>query len=198
MSSNNTDKNIANAFEVIYNTYENMQKLLSYLESQAIEEGAYLLCSDRFLRWNGSDKNTYSWAYHSFILVFQSENDTELKSGWRDGPLYVLDINLYDYGEAKVEIARFEYEDIDNLPSRISTSDFGVLHNPLAHYLDDGIMDYTEEDANYEGKVNDTALADKNYWGLRRIVGHSVPLTEITSENAYEIVFGGFDTLAGK
>ena len=201
MSSNNIDTNIANAFGVIYATYENVEKLISYLQNLALEQSSYVSCTDKeYLRWNSEWKNTFSWANHSFILVFQHEGDVELESGRRDGPLFVIDIDLYDYGEAKIEIAKLEYIDVNNLPSRFSTSDHWRLHNPLAHYDDDFIeyTEYLEEDAPYEGKVNDLANADKDYWGLRRVVGFSFPLSEITSENAYEKVFGGFDQLVGK
>jgi len=199
MSSNSIDKNIANALTVIYRTYESVQKLISCLLILAGEKSNYSCCNEkeRAMCWNKEEKNAFSWANHSFILVFQSENDAELKSGWRDGPLYIVDINLCDNDGAIVEIARFEYNDVNCLPDRLSTSDHWRIHNPLAHHTIDFISYKYKEDGNsYEGIVNDKALADKNYWGLRRVVGHFVSLSEITSENAYEIVFGGFDKLS--
>jgi len=198
MGSNSINKNIANALKVIYATYENVRKLIDHLYILASENSDYVSCTDKFLRWN-KDKNIYSWADHSFILIFQSEKDVELDSGWRDGPLYVVDISLCDNDEASVYVARYDYSDVNMLPDRISSSNHHLLHNPLSHVdPEDDFIKYTYDGASYDGKVIDIAIADKTYWGLRRIVGYLFPLTEITSENAYEKVFGEFDKLSEK
>ena len=194
MSSISIDKNISNAFAVIYATYENVLKLISCLQNLAMEKSDYVLCTDKFLRWNSEGKNIYSWAYHTFTLVFQREDDAELDSGWRDGPLYVFDINLYDYDEATVQIARFDYNDANAFPSVFSTSDHWKFDNVINHY-DDDFISYKQEDTRYEGIVKDVMKADKKYWGVRRVVGFFIPLTEITFENVFEKVFDGFDKL---
>ena len=194
MSSNNTGKNIVKAFKIVYNTYENVNKLMSYLQNQARERKKYNPCSDRFLRWN-SDQNTNAWAYSSFILVFQDTNDIEMKNGWYDGPLYVLEINFFEYEEATVNIARFDFFNINNLEPRLSPSHHWVFYDPL--YGSENIIDYTGDEKNYDGTIKNETIS-KRYWGLQRVVGFSLPLTDINAENAYDKVFGGFDSLAGQ
>ena len=193
MSSNSIGKNIANAFKVVYSTYENVQKLISYLQNQAAENSGYVSCSDKFLRWN-SDKNIEAWAYHSFILLFQSKSDAELKNGWRDGPLYVIDINLYDFGEATVQTARFDYGDVNSLPNAVSPGDHWRFDDLLTHY-DEGFIEYKEENKKYTGEIKDIEKADRRYWGLRRVKGQYFPLSDITVENVCEKIFGVFDKL---
>jgi len=195
MSSNKTDKNIANAFKVVYATYENIEKLMLYLFNSAKEKGDYTPRIEKFLRWSG-DSNYHAWAYHSIILVFQKTSDPELENGWRDGPLYIIDFNLYDFDEALVQTARFDYYDMSALPENLSPGDHWRFDGITTHHYYD-LIEYTEEDDGYYyGDIKDLNKADKSYWGLRRVTGYSYPLTEITSENAYDMVFGNFNLLA--
>ena len=36
----------------------------------------------------------------------------------------------------------------------------------------------------------------ERYWGLKRVLGYEVPLSDITADNAYEKIFGVFKELA--
>ena len=47
----------------------------------------------------------------------------------------------------------------------------------------------------YYGKADEPL---DRYWGLKRIMGYEIPLSEITAENAYEKIFGTFKELAKK
>ena len=198
MSSNETGKNIANAFNVVYKTYENVEKLISFLKSQAKLENEYSRCfSSEFMRWR-SDTNIYGWAYSSIILAFQNMEDLEYEnSSWREGPIYVLEINLCSTdGNALLNIARFDYDSVnfkkDNPP--LSYGDHGFFHHPLID-LNGKIIDYEPEDGNkFCGVIRNDAVS-KKFWGLKSVRGFTVPLADITSENAYEIVFGGFNNL---
>jgi len=49
----------------------------------------------------------------------------------------------------------------------------------------------------YSGDVFDEEDPNR-FWGLHRFVGIGIPLVEITRENAYEKVFGGFLSLMDK
>ena len=122
-----------------------------------------------------------------------------LESGWRDGPIYVLEILLYDpdaedYFETKepiLEMAKFEYEDIGNLPQEVSPADFYYFSSPLyeAEYeeLEEGILmaEMPEE-------------FTRKYWGVKRVVSKDVLLVDVDYENAYDVIFGTFQTLREK
>ena len=198
MSSNSTGKNIGKAFEVVYKTYENVQKLLSFLKSQSEEKGEYVCCSEKILCWS-SDQSIWGWAYHSFILVFQNAKNTELENGWRDGSLYIAEINLVQDDEPLFNIARFDYADVENWSSDpITKGNHWIFNHPLHDTGKLVSYNVSEDGYDYDGIVVNEEKADKTYWGIRRVVGTSFPLTDITAENAYEKVFGGFDELAGK
>ena len=112
MNSNETGKNIANAFNVVYKTYENVKKLISFLKSQAEIENSYIKCfSSEFMRWR-SDNDIYGWAYSSISLAFQSVDDIEYENSlWREGPIYVVEIDLCSVdNDAVLHIARFDYD----------------------------------------------------------------------------------------
>ena len=56
-----------------------------------------------------------------------------LENGWRDGPIYVLEILLYDpdgyyeTNEPRVEMAKFEYEDIKHFSPGVSAASYYYL-----------------------------------------------------------------------
>jgi hypothetical protein len=194
MSSNDKGKNIVNAFKVVYETYANVQKLMSYLKSQAEERKEYVCCSDRFLRWR-SDGDSSGWLYGSITNVFQNAQDDELENTWRDGPLYVYELNFGDYDEAMVNIVRFDYEGIENWNgSSLSPGDHWIFWWPL--YDPKGnIMDHEQNGNEYRGSVKSDEMS-KRYRGIKSMKGFSVPLVEITAENACDTIFGGFSRLA--
>jgi len=193
MSSNEKGKNIVNAFKVVYETYENIQKLMSYLKSQAEERKEYVCCSDKFLRWR-SDSESSGWLYGSITNVFQNAQDDELENTWRDGPLYVYELNFDSYDEAMVNIVRFDYEGIDKWSSNsLSPGDHWIFWWPL-YDPNNNIMDYEEDGNEYHGTILSETMS-KRYRGLKRIEGFSVPLVDITAENAYDTFFGGFGRL---
>ncbi|MCL1904317.1 MAG: hypothetical protein FWF94_07860 [Oscillospiraceae bacterium] len=195
MSSNDKGKGIVTAFKVVYNTYDSVQKLMSYLQSSAEEKGDYVCCTDKFLRWN-SDKHIHGWAYNSFILLFQNEQDGELENEWYDGAVYVFEVDLSgdEHEEAVVNIARFDYTDIGSWSNaQPSPSNHWQFNHPL-HNVDDMIEYEVDNGLNYVGKIK-TEGKSKTYRGFQRVSGYYVPLMDITAENAYEVVFGGFDKL---
>jgi len=201
MSSNETGKNVANAFKVVYKTYENVRKLISFLSRQAEIENTYIKChTSEFLRWT-SDTNIYGWAYSSIILAFQNMDDIEYeKSSWREGPIYVLEIDLCgEESNAELNIARFDYDstifrELKKDASLLSYGDHRFFSHPLIDF-NGKIIDYEEKGGKeFSGVIRNDA-ASKRFWGLKTVRGFTVPLTDITSKNAYEIVFGGFDKL---
>jgi hypothetical protein len=191
-------KNIYDAFKIVAKTYESIDKFMSYCQEQASEEGEFLLTTPKFLRYK-SDNDNSGWFINSFILLFQRSKDRLLKNRWRKGPIYVMEINVNPYDlnecdEPMVSIAKFEYKDLSSWNEGISKAENWAFHDPLYK----GVVEFEEEDnGNYRGVIDDGELS-KQYWGLNKIVGIDVPLADITRENAYEIVFGGFRSLIDK
>ena len=193
--------NIFNAFEVVNKTHESIQRLMRFCENKAVERGDYVLVSPKFLRWN-TDSDPGAWSYKRLIQLYQREADDEFGDYlWRDGPLFVFEMSLYDpdnYDIPVVNISKYEYEDIaSKITWPPSPTNYWSIKPPM--YSEDKVKyEYSEDRCKYEGTVIDTRQADRHWWGLRRIVGFSVPLIDITNENAEDIIFGGFDSLVEK
>jgi len=187
----NLDNNIHDAFEIVAKTYENVNKLMSFCRENADEKGEFILSSPKFLRWR-SDIEVDSWLMKSFILLYQNSKDKIMKNKWRRGPIYLMEINLnpYLYIKPMINIAKYVYS--DNLSSwgeGISSADHWRFYDPL--YQDD----FSEGDEyNYCNYISDEAYSNR-YWGLKKIIGTGIPLTDINRENAYEKIFGGFRSL---
>jgi len=186
--------NIHNAFAVVAQTYENVNKLMDYCRSAAGEKGEFVLATPRFLRYK-SDANVSGWYISSFILLFQDVKDNSLENGWLDGPVYAFVINLFQpgvYDVPTVNIAKYEYADIQSWSAGCSPADHFGFYEPLYS----GSLQFENKDAVYSAEVADTEGIGKRWWGLRRITGTDIPLTDITNENAYEKIFGGFRSLS--
>jgi len=104
-------KNIYDAFEIVEKTYENVYELMRYCQEEATQKGDFIASSPKFLRYK-SDNKIDGWSIKSFILVFQNSNDLLLENKWRDGPLFVMEINLFSnkYDVPMVNITKFEYK----------------------------------------------------------------------------------------
>ena len=189
MSLISAGTNIANAFEVVSETCENVKRLLSFLNQQAREKNEYIpLTAKPLMRLKNDDFND------EYILVFQLKKDKK--------SLYVLDVSLWNNenesnkpDEAKIYISKYEYAKTLNLnKSPISKGDFYQFSDPLC----DDITDLKYKENNYSGTIKENIQAENEYRGLHRVVGFSVPLVDVNADNAEEIVFGGFDSLMGK
>jgi hypothetical protein len=186
------------AFHVVQETHKNVQEFISRCITLAVEKGEFELVpmtgNNTFLRWS-SDRDSNAWLYYSFIVVFQWRQDTKLKNGYRNGALYVLELNFADFEIPMANVARYDYSNIakDWSTNPISPSDHWIFYNPM--YT--GIIEFSEYESGemYCGAV-DEPLA--RYWGLKRVMGYEIPLSEITDNNAYEKIFGTFKELSEK
>ena len=190
----NLGENIYNAFDIVIKTQDNVSKFIEYCHKMTKERDEYEPSLKKALFYKPQD------VVLGYMMLFQHKKDTLLESGWRDGPIYLLSIYMYVldvYKEPMVEVAKCEYADISSWIEGWSQSEFWRLHDPL--YLP-GYVEYemAEDNNFYTGCVVDEQVADKRFWGLRKISGFSIPLTEITNDNAYEKVFGNFRILADK
>lgn len=198
MNSNNNN-NIRNAFHVVYKTYENIQKLMDYCKTIAPEKSNYISVVDKFLRYK-SDNDFSGWVIKDFILLFQNKNDIELDNEWRDGPVYVMEIELYDedYSLEEMEhlpcirLSKFEYHDIQNWSTGCSPSNHWRFYYPLRN---SDIMDIKEDGEFLHIKANDQEASNRYYWGVHTITSKRIPLTQVTADNVVEEIFGVFDKL---
>ena len=193
----NSGENIFNAFEVIKKTHESINKFITYCESIAPGSG-FIKVPQRFLRYN-SDPNPWGWSYSNIVQLFQKETDNEFgEHGWRDGPIYVLEINLYTpdfYDIPMVNISKYEYIDITSIAGPCGAGYIGIFVDPM---FDNKKLEPPKKknEREYDRKVVNTD--ERKWWSLNRIVGFSIPLTDITSKNANEIIFDGFKSLETK
>ncbi len=185
-------ENMFRAFEVVNKTHENVRKLIDFCKVKAEETGEFELRSPKFLRYK-SDTDYWGWNTTRMFLVFQDTQDKKLRNGWRNGPLYVFEICLYDPGvyetdEPRVEIAKFEYEDMKSFSGVISVSDYWRFQDPLY------CVDYEEPETGIFAAEMPEEMSRK-CWGVKRVVCKVEMLTDVTYDNAYDMVFGTFKHL---
>jgi hypothetical protein len=187
------------AFQTVREAHKNVREFISRCVALAEEKGEFELApmtgNNTFLRWN-SDRDSDAWSYRSFIVAFQRRSDAKLKNGYRNGTLYVLELNFsYYYEIPMANVARYDYDNTTKNRSAdpISPSDHWILYEPLY----EGIIEFPDYKLGemYCGEASEPL---ERYWGLKRIIGYEVPLSEITAGNAYEKVFGVFKELEKK
>ncbi|MGG3235635.1 hypothetical protein ABEP17_19615 [Priestia flexa] len=192
-------ENIHNAFHVVYKSYENIQKLIDYCKTIGLEKSNYINVVDKFLRYK-SDNNLSGWFIHNFIMLFQDKNDAELDNGWRNGPIYVMEIELYN-PESKLEnivdlpcirLSKFEYDNLQKWESGCSPSNHWRFYYPLRR---NDIMNIQENGDYLHITTRDQEASNRHYWGVKKITSKRIPLTDITANNVVEKVFGTFDNL---
>jgi hypothetical protein len=186
------------AFRTVREAHKNVQKFISRCIALADEKGEFELApmtgNNTFLRWS-SDRDSNAWSYSDFIMLFQRCCDAKLKNGYRNGALYVLDINFDSdiYEVPTANIARYDYDNIaKNWSAKpISPSDHWIIHDPMYQ----SVVEFPEYESMYCGEADEPL---ERYRGLKRVMGYEIPLSEITADNAYEIIFGTFKKLAKK
>jgi hypothetical protein len=196
MSSAN---NIRNAFHVVYQTYENVQKLIDYCKTIGPDKSNYINVVDKFLRYK-SDTNPTGWFIQNFIVLFQNKNDIELDNAWRDGPIYVMEIELYN-AESELErlddlpcvrLSKFEYDSLENWESGCSISNHWRFYYPLRR---SDIMNIQKDGDFLNITVRDEEASKRSYWGVKKIKSKRIPLTDISAENVVNKIFRTFDDL---
>lgn len=196
----NSAENMTNAFHVVHQTYENINKLMEYCKTIGAEESHYESVVSKFLRYK-SDSEVSGWYIQDFILVFQNLNDMELENTWRDGPLYAMEIELYniDYSieERKelplVHLSKFEYDSLENWDNNYLSP---TNHWRFFHALrNENVMNIKRNgDYSYIETIDQKA-SYRNYLGVKKIISKRIPLMDITAQNARELIFGTFDSL---
>ncbi len=189
-------ENIFNAFDVVNKTHENVEKLIKFCRIMATEREEFDLMSPKFLRYK-SDSDYWGWNITQLFLLFQDTQDGLLENGWRDGPIYVLEILLYDpYGcfetnEPRLEMAKFEYEDMKNFPPVVSPANYDYFTHPLYD------LDYEEIEDEILAAEMPEEITQK-YWGVKRVVCKVSLLIDVNYKNAYDVIFGTFKDLKNR
>lgn len=192
-------ENIRNAFHVVYKSYENIQKLIEYCKTITLEKGNYVNVVDKFLRYK-SDNNLSGWFIQDFIVLFQHKHDAQLDNGWRDGPIFVMEIELFnsEYGPENIvelpciRLSKFEYESLKNWDSGCSPSNHWKFYFPLRRH---DIMNIQKEGDLLHITARDQEASNRFYLGVKKITSKRIPLTDITVDNVENKIFGTFDNL---
>jgi len=189
----NSGENIVNAFSVVAKTYENIDKLIEYCHTMcAKKETHYAASVSKFLRFK-SDNDCDGWYIQEFFLLFQDTNDKKLNNGWRDGPLYVMEINLTEKVVPIVFLSKFEYNDISEWSAGCSPSNYDVFFEPLR---DENMIIKTYSDKSVRIAPPSAGKEfNEFWWGLKQVITKEIPLMDVTSINLKEKVFGTFATL---
>lgn len=192
-------ENIRNAFHVVYQSYENIQKLINYCKTIGPEKSNYINVVDKFLRYK-SDSSPSGWFIHDFIVLFQNKNDVQLENEWRDGPIYVMEIELYNV-ESELErltdlpcirLSKFEYNNLQDWKSGCSPTNHWRFYDPLRR---NDIMNIQEDEDYLRITARDQEASNQSYLGVKKITSKRIPLTDITADNVVDKIFKTFDNL---
>lgn len=196
---NSTD-NVRNAFHVVYKTYENVHKLMDYTKTIAPEKSHYVSVVDKFLRYK-SDNDFAGWFIGDFILIFQDRDHSEFENEWRDGPLYVMEIELYDEDSEMsnttlpcIRLSKFIYdtETMQGWSKGCSPANHWRFFDPLHNK---NTMQITvKNDFSILTPLNQD-YSHRNYWDVEKIITKQIPLMDVTADNVVDKIFATFDSL---
>jgi hypothetical protein len=171
------NENVTNAFNVVFKTLQNIEKLIDKCKND-MDKDKYYMPTNKFLRYS-SDNHWYGWIYYSFILLYQRKADGEImKNGWINGPIYAVNINLAvdDIKEPMVYIAKMDFCDNTGWEQGCSPSNHDVFYNAI---------NADEED-----------FKNNLFWGLQKIDKLAINLLDITVQNYKEKIFDSIDELS--
>lgn len=187
----NLNENIKNAVLVLNNTYESIEKLMKYCDYIA-NEHKYISVTDKFLRYK-SDRNVYGWFPKSFIKLYQHDDDkSSFESDWRDGPVYVLEVNLEV--SPCIKLGKFSYENMETWGSKVSPSEHWGFSVPMNQDIEGTIKSTIDITKNITKVLFETEIGEK-YWNLNQVTYSEVSLDLITNESVNDYVFGRFELL---
>lgn len=191
----NSGENIRNALQVLYKTYENIQKLIDYTKLVAQEKTDYCPAVPKTLRWR-SDNDPDGWLINDFILLFQNNTDSDCESGngWKNGPVYGMEISLGEKDNdilPKIYLSKYVYRDINSWSECCSPSNHWIFNWPL---WDEGSMEFAEQDGYYTCIPKSNGYAER-YWGLLKVICCEIDLMSVNSDNVKSMIFDSFDIL---
>lgn len=195
----NLGENIHNAFEVVYKTFQSIEKLMLKCKSE-LDEDRYYMPVEKFLRYS-SDQSWQGWIYWSFILLFQRKEDgSVMENGWINAPIYAVEINVDadTCEEPLVIIAKMDFGDLREWSAGCSPSNHGIFYSPI--HGEKWFEEFQVEPDLCEvvPEKGDEEKVGNSYWGFRRLVKCSHNLVDVRQENYKEIIFGSMERLSTK
>ena len=192
----NSGENIKNSLQVIFKTYENIQKLIEYCKTVADEKTNYSSAGPKFLR-KKSDVDTEGWLISDFILLFQDKNGTDFENGngWKNDPIYVMEICLGEKGKENlpsIYLSKFEYSNMDAWGIGSSPAEHWRFYHPLRR---EDLMNFTKM-GEYNVSTPKNDRSSKAYWSLKKIVTKTISLFDVSANNVQEKIFDEFDVLS--
>jgi hypothetical protein len=189
MSLDNVLENITNAFEVVRQTHENIEKLLIEIDRQSNNNG-YSPIIEQFLRWK-SDRDYQGWMIDSFIKLYQRNSAIPCQSenGLKEDSIFGIEISLKS--KPTVTLFKNQYNTLEywSLPS---VSQHWAFYYPL--YDKDNFTKITLGNNTYKATPIDEKVSSK-YWGVKYITHKKYDLTSITSSNLKTLIFETMDRL---
>ena len=186
----NLDDNIKNAFEIVRKTYENLDKLMVYLDNESTGKG-YKPSIGRFLRYS-SDPDHRGWLYNNIIKLYQFIDDEDLHNKWKDGPIYSVEFSFENY--PKMIVSKFDFN-IKEWSPGIGAHRVNYFSYPVNKDFKSEFRHMVLEDSKeYTKSVPNDDISEK-YWGLNHVIFREFKLTEVNLENANKLVFDEFDKM---
>ena len=193
MATTDLGKNIHNAFSVIFNTYQSIEKLMCACQSDEVKQ-KYYLPTEKFLRYS-SDQYWEGWVYWSFILLYQRYADGNcMENGWIDAPVYAVEINVdaETCEEPKIYIGKFEYKDICSWTLGCSPANHYIFYDAVHN----GELFKLESEGDIKVSVPVDEKVSGKYWGLKKVTFKEINLVDINADNYYDEIFGAIESLS--
>ena len=193
MATTDLGKNIHNAFSVVFNTYQSIEKLMCACQSDEVKQ-KYYLPTEKFLRYS-SDQYWEGWVYWSFILLYQRYADGNcMENGWIDAPVYAVEINVdaETCEEPKIYVGKFEYKDICSWTPGCSPANHYIFYDAM--HNDELFKIESAGDIKVSVPV-DEKVSEK-YWGLKKVIFKEINLVDVNADNYYDKIFGTIESLS--
>ena len=192
MATTDLGKNIHNAFSVVFNTYQSIEKLMCACQSDEVKQN-YYLPTEKFLRYS-SDQYWEGWVYWSFILLYQRNADGKCpENGWIDAPVYAVEINVdaETCEEPKIYVGKFEYKDICSWTPGCSPANHYIFYDAM--HNDELFKIESAGDIKVSVPVDEKVSG--KYWGLKKVTFKEINLVDINADNYYDEIFGTIESL---
>ncbi|MBY0054645.1 hypothetical protein [Brevibacillus agri] len=174
-STNDFGENISLAVKVLRETYKNLNMLFNEMDIIGKKKG-FISLHPKFLRWK-SDSYEDGWLLSNFIKVYQMEGDSAGNKhvpDLKDGDVYVVEVDLDgEEGYPEITLSRFHF-DLSKWERMPAISDHWLFHNP---YRLENHFNIEEANGIWRSKTKQKSI--NRYWGLKRAIGKSIPLTSV-------------------
>ena len=202
MNLENKGENIIKAFNIVYKTYENCEKLMDAIRQEYDKSQFYLCTDNKFLRYK-SDNDVDGWLVRSFIMVFQKKDDGEqFENSFYDSPFYVVEINFDGKKINNIDdipyifVAKLYYDSNEvKTWSGFSPADHWGIYHPL-HTHDEWWNTMESNGIIIRKPKNEYQYETDRYWKIERVLYTYFPLLDVTGNNFKEKIFSEIEKLS--